>query len=236
MSQSWKLKIEPAIYKCDICKDKGFLLNDKGQYIGKCECQIKKESLMTLKRSKLDRYLKIYTFENYIVENDWQRDYKQRAMKFVNNPKGWFTFLAQAGLGKSHLMTAMTIHLIGKGKDAEYIKWQDEMLRSKNNYWNFDERLLNRLKTVEVLYIDDFLKTDNGNNVHSEEKRLAFNIIDSRYNNPDLITIISSEKSLIELNKIDSALTGRIVEMSGGSKSPNLINSSVKEDGNYRLR
>ena len=54
---------------------------------------------------------------------------------------------------------------------------------------NKAERLLEEKKNVEVLYIDDFLKT-------KENLALIWEIIDYRYINPKLITIISTEKIL----------------------------------------
>ena len=54
---------------------------------------------------------------------------------------------------------------------------------------NKAERLLEEIKNVEVLYIDDFLKT-------KENLALIWEIIDYRYINPKLITIISTEKIL----------------------------------------
>lgn len=230
------LKIRATEYECNICNDRGFVPNDNGSFVGLCKCQEIRKARHNLKKSNLADVIKKYTFENFETDTDFLKDYKKRAMSFVQNTEGWFAMLGQTGLGKSHLMTAMTIHLIGKGKQAYYVKWQNEMIKSKNNFWNIDQKLLDKLKTVEVLYIDDFLKTDDGEKVHAEENRLAFNIIDSRYLNPKLITIISSEKNIKDINQINGALAGRIVEMCGGLESKRLIDSGYKENGNYRFR
>ena len=67
-------------------------------------------------------------------------------------------------------------------------------------------------KTVPVLYIDDFLKGG-----HTEaDLRLAFEILNARYNDSSLRTIISSEMSLFDVLGLDEATGGRIYERAKG--------------------
>ena len=223
-------------YECTICNDRGFVPDENGKFEGYCSCIKIKKAKNYLKQSNLEHVVKKYTFETYTTEQEWQKEYKQRAMKFVNAPQGWFAYLGSTGIGKTHLMSAITIHLIGKGKQALYVKWHEEMSKCKNDYWNMDEGLLKMMETVEVLYIDDFFKFTDDKAIHPEENRLAFRIIDARYNKTNLVTIISSEKTVEELGYINGALAGRIVEMCGGMKSTNLINAPKRNNDNYRLR
>jgi len=79
--------------------------------------------------------------------------------------------------------------------------------------------LMKGLQEADVLYIDDLFK--HGKDEYGNQKlptpaetRRAFEIINYRYNNPGLLTIISSERTLAELNDIDEALAGRIAEKS----------------------
>ena len=223
-------------YNCEICKDRGYLLNDKGRFVKFCECYKKKKSLSYLQSSNLEHVYKRYTFENWQTPTSWHKEYKQQVMQFAKNPNRAFLYLAQSGNGKTHLLSALTVYLIGQGKSGLYIKWQEEMAHAKRTYLTMDKDLVRKIKEVEVLYLDDFLKVDNLNDVHKEETRLAFEIIDARYNNPELITIVSSEWNIIDLGRYNEALIGRLVEMAGGLGSPNIIDSKYKPDGNWRLR
>ena len=229
-------EIVPTEYECNICKDRGFVPTEDDKFDGYCVCRKIKQARHYLKHSNLEHVIKKYQFENYTTEQEWQNEYKQRAMKFVKEPKGWFTFLANSGVGKTHLMSAITIHLIGQGKQGLYIKWRNEMVKAKSNYWNMDQKLFKQMLEVEVLYLDDFLKMRDLNTIHDSEFEMAVTIIDMRSVNPNLITLISSEWSVQELNAMDTSLAGRIVELSGGMKSPNLINAPTRKDDNYRFR
>lgn len=225
--------------KCEICNGLGYLVNEYDEYVKPCKCKTRDIAMRNLKRSGLQRVYKHYTFEKYETNHEWQKDYKQRVTKFTKNPSGWFGMLGQTGLGKTHLLSASTIYLIGQGYDAYYLKWFEEMTKVKNNYYKMDERLMQRLRTIEVLYIDDFLKVPDLKEMKDWEFQIAFDLIASRYNNPDLITLISTEWNLEDLGNDlmgGGALTGRIVEMCGGLNSPNLIDSSHKKEGNYRLK
>ena len=82
--------------------------------------------------------------------------------------------------------------------------------------------------TIPILYIDDFLRNKQPTQA---EIKLAFSIIDTRYQN-GLKTIISSEKSLKELHGIDEALTGRIYERT--NKKEYYIDISRNPNYNFR--
>jgi hypothetical protein len=95
------------------------------------------------------------------------------------------------------------------------------------------------LKNADVLYIDDLFK--NGKDDFGTVKQptpadinAAFEIINYRYNNPGKITIISSERTLIEMNAIDEAIAGRIAEKSkAGGYCINLAKDGKK---NWRMK
>ena len=53
-----------------------------------------------------------------------------------------------------------------------------------------------------------------------------------RYNNPDLLTIVSTEYYAGQLLDIDEAVGSRIIEKSGG----NSFNIAKSRDRNYRLK
>ena len=81
------------------------------------------------------------------------------------------------------------------------------------------EKRIERLKTVPVLYIDDFWKakkTDGQTRVTDGDVNLAFEILNFRYNDSKLRTIISSEMMLENVLDIDEATGSRIYERSRG--------------------
>lgn len=62
----------------------------------------------------------------------------------------------------------------------------------------------------------------------------AFEIINYRYNNQDLITIISSERTLTDLLDIDEAIAGRIAEKSKPGGYCINLNKDTKK--NWRMQ
>ena len=98
---------------------------------------------------------------------------------------------------------------------------------------------MQELKTVEVLYIDDLFKPIRGANGQITppsyaDIRLAMEIINYRYNNPVLITIISGERTIDELLYLDEALAGRISQLSKeGGYCINLAKDGKK---NWRMK
>jgi len=71
------------------------------------------------------------------------------------------------------------------------------------------------LRETQVLYIDDFLKTKKGASPTDADIKLAFEIINFRYNNSKLTTLISSEFTINEVINFDEATGSRILERSG---------------------
>ena len=70
------------------------------------------------------------------------------------------------------------------------------------------------------MYIDDFLKNGKEKDgslqkPSAAETRIIFEILNSRYNNLNLFTIISSERLLSEIKNIDWAVGRRIEERCG---------------------
>ena len=87
------------------------------------------------------------------------------------------------------------------------------------------ESSMQSLKRAPVLYIDDFLK---GGTTEADIK-IAYELLNARYNTEALRTVISSEYGLEEIMQIDEALGGRIYERAKG-----FVVRAPKE--NWRLR
>ena len=97
------------------------------------------------------------------------------------------------------------------------------------------QSLIRELKSIDVLYIDDFLKVPIGRDESkptSADLALALEIINNRYN-ANRITILSSEWNIKDIIGFDEALGGRIYEMSG---SDFCLNIKKDRKRNYRTR
>ena len=110
--------------------------------------------------------------------------------------------------------------------------WRDESTRLKAlvNKPEFDVEIA-VYKRTDCLYIDDLFKTKKGASVTPADVNLAFEILNYRYIN-DMLTIISSEKTLREILDIDEAVGSRIYEMAQGY----ILNISADPAKNYRMR
>lgn len=179
----------------------------------RCKCMDQRVSLRRIERSGMKDMLKRYTFQTYETPDAARVRVKVTAEKFTEADDGWFYIAGQSGSGKTHICTAICSRLIERGRDVYYMKWRDES-RNLKALINSDEiePALDRLKKVAVLYIDDFFK--GGNN--EADVRLAFEILNARYNDSKLRTVISSEVDMEQLLQIDEALGGRIYERSKG--------------------
>ena len=112
--------------------------------------------------------------------------------------------------------------------------WTDEgtSLKAAVNDVNAYRDIMKPLMSVKVLYIDDFLKVKQGEKPTTADINLAFKLLNARYNNPELLTIISSEWYLGEVRNFDDAVGSRIFE-----KTQEFCVTLGREvDRNYRMR
>ena len=213
---------------CEKCHNTGYITTDRdgALYSRPCECMKKRRSLRRIRNSGMSDMLERYSFGTWEVPDEERSNLKARALVFADRDEGWFYISGQSGSGKTHICTAICKRLIDREQEIYYMLWRD-MSRQLKAMVNSDEiePLLNKLKTVQVLYIDDFLK----GSASDADIRLAFEIINSRYNNSKLRTIISSEYGIEEVLSMDEALGGRIYERAKGFrlKAP---------DENWRLK
>lgn len=113
-----------------------------------------------------------------------------------------------------------------------YFPYKDGMNEMAAN--NFEKKviILERMKEVDVLFIDDLFKPIGGKiDVKSWQADIIFEVVNYRYlNNKPLL--ISSELSLDELLYIDEATASRIFEMAEN------FTVTIRRDINinYRLR
>ncbi len=223
---------------CPLCKNKGYiayLTPDEKFDLKACECRIKRNFIKRIKKSGLEKLMQEYTFEKYEIIEPWHKTIKEKALAYLDdNFKKWFFIGGQVGAGKTFICTSITGELINRGKQAVYMLWRDEIVALKanvNNFAEYDKRM-NEFKKAKVLYIDDFFKTEKGKEPTPADVNVAFELLNYRYNNHDLITIISSEKMVDELMQIDEAVGSRIYQRSKDYQ----FNILEDENKNMRLR
>lgn len=235
-AESGKLNLKDG-YNCDICKNKGYIagIDETGyEYHKLCKCNRLRAVLRRAKESGLGDILKQNTFDNYKAVEDWQKRIKEKALNFCKDHSAkWFYIGGQVGCGKTMICTAIAAHYIKSEKDVKYMLWSEDAkkLKALVNDKDYGEAI-KIFKNVEVLYIDDFLKTKKNESPTSADINLAFEIINHRLLNEDLITIISSEKLLDDLIDYDEATMSRIYQLTGAYK----INIKSDRNKNMRLR
>lgn len=221
---------------CRKCKNKGHIsiVKDGELMWQMCECNNARKSLWLIEQSGLKPLLDDYTFEKYDATEPWQKNALSMAQNFVEYGEGnWLFFGGMSGSGKSHLCTAICGELLKRGKAVKYMMWKDEATKLKSLVTETHEyeRLIKELKSVDVLYIDDFLKVQRGKQPTEADVLLAFEILNSRYANKSL-TLISTEKTIDEILSLDDALGGRIYQMSKNYS----MNIAYDRNKNFRLR
>lgn len=194
-------------------------IDDAGYEVLKdCECMPARKSLAIIRKSGLDKLLDEYTFEKYKIGQAWQKHIKAAAMRYLDDVyANWFYIGGQVGSGKSHICTAIVKELMMRGNEALYMRWRDDSVVLKKSIMADGSEYadeIGRFKNVKVLYIDDFFKSEKGKSPTAADINLAFEILNHRYINKDLVTIISTEMSINTLVEIDEAIGSRIYQRS----------------------
>lgn len=195
----------------------------------RCKCHEARKSAALIRKSGIT--------SNQLLSDinpaEWQMQMMILAKAYIDNPT-WLYFGGQVGSGKTMIATAIVNEMLKKVIPCRYMLWRDEIVKLKAsvNYFDDYQDLILPLKMVEVLYIDDLFKTEQGKPPTQADVNLAFEIINSRYNNPTLKTILTSERSIEDILAIDEAVGSRIYERC------KKYNYFVKKDSakNYRLR
>ncbi len=222
---------------CPKCKNKGdiaFVSTDlyPSMAIKPCECMKVRRSIWNIEQSGLKDKLKGCTFDTFNTGKPFQKEMKTKAEGFVTMPDGWFFLGGQVGCGKTHICTAICGEFLKQYKTVRYMLWREDVVSLKALVTDAEEykMLIDKFKRAEVLYIDDFFKVEKGKKPTAADVNVAFEIIDYRYRNRDLITIISSEMNIYDLLDIDEAVGSRIYERCKN------INIDLEKSENYRLR
>ena len=236
-------------YNCDKCKNRGgfMKITELGNEVFvPCSCSNAREMVRKLKRAGIPNKLDDYTFFNYFHEKDWQKKLKNVIKKFGEQESyRWLYVCGQSGIGKTHLCTALINVILKKGLSVYYMPWRDEISELKNSMYTSGGEAIRRMKTFDVLYIDDLFKSSKdqkGNTLlpTSFEINTVYEVLNARYAG-NKITIMSSNLKLEDIYNIDSAIAERIKNMCGINKyyiqvkylpeydSKNRINDLIEE-------
>jgi len=200
-----------------------------------CKCMETRNTLKRIEKSGLSQLLDKCTFDSFNTDYEWQRNARAKAEMFLQNyQEHWFYAGGQVGSGKTHLCTAIVGTLLKQGKSARYMLWRDEIVPLKAMVTDGDEytKVIDELKTVDVLYIDDFFKTERGKSPTTADINVAFELLNYRYINSKLVTIISSERMINDVLAIDEAVGSRIYQRSKNY----CIGIDYDKAKNYRLK
>lgn len=233
-------------FHCPECLNRGVIYAVRGNEMvsRECRCLTVRRARWRLEKSGLEPLMERCTFENYNVSQPWQRDILDKARHFLDDPRGrWFYIGGQVGAGKTHICTAITAALMRRGMDTRYMLWRDAVVQIKAVVNDDEEyaRLTGPLKTVPLLYIDDFLKTSMDTDKYGKRFRklpstgdinVAIEIIGARYIRPELVTVISGEWLIDELLTIDEAMASRIYQRVG----PYRLNVRRETARNLRIK
>ena len=201
-------------YDCPECQNRGYriVVNGQGEIVSRrCRCMDIRENLRRIAESGLQDMVERYTFEAFRTDTPWQKRMKEAALDYIQHPENrWFVVAGSVGSGKTHICTAICAQLMRAGVPARYFLWRDDAPRIKAavNDTEAYQRMVRPLKTVRLLYIDDLFK----GNPSEGDKNLAFEILDARYRNSALLTLISSERTIEPILQLDEAIGSRIYE------------------------
>lgn len=208
-------------FDCPRCKDKeGYLVSgdDGYEYWRYCECRERRKIERLFKSSHITPAFQKLGFKNFRLDGMPQPivDAYNCAVTYYRNFQdnresrhNSIALLGEPGAGKTHLLMAVSNCLISQGVGVTYFPWVEGFNELKDNLDHLDDRI-QKLQNAPVLFIDDLYK---GRAKPTEfQLEQLFAIVNFRYLN-NLPLLVSSEREVDELCKIDKAIGSRIYEM-----------------------
>ena len=224
---------EQVSYKCEVCSDLGFIIQDNEAI--PCKCRSLIEAKRILENSGISDSFYDKTFESFdytkskatIDAYTIAKTYANEFIKNENTKNNSIIFMGQSGFGKTHLSISIANYLMKNGVGVVYMNYREDMTFIKQNILDsvVYNKYLNRYKNAKVLVIDDLFK----GSITTSDVNIIFELINHRYfhNKP---VIISTEKFKSDLLNIDEAIGSRILEMC------DKFNIEVRGKGlNYRI-
>lgn len=230
-------------YKCQKCKDVGGLIIDKvdeepGITQGKtyqvwvdCDCTKQQIAQKLLKASEITPEFRAMTFGNFRLDDvpPIVHDMQHLAVEYYKNfdqlektEHNSIAFLGQPGVGKTHLLTALSNNMMSnKLKSVLYFPYVEGFNDLRDDFEKLEAKII-RMKQVDILFVDDLFKPvskpgKDGTRIRvpqaSEwELKQLYAVINYRQMNHKPI-FISSELSFDEIINLDEALGTRIYKM-----------------------
>lgn len=223
------------LYKCQKCKDTGFIYDTSTNSASICECQEKEEYQRILERCGISEEFRKIGFKEFETYTEYQKNAKSLAIDYTKNfleiekqKNNSIAFLGNCGSGKTHLSIAIANNLMAKNIAVLYMPYREIITKIKQIITDELEynRLMGKYKKARVLLIDDFAK----GKITESDINIMFEIINYRYLNNKPI-IISSELTQERLLDFDEAVGSRIIEM-----CKNRTIQAIGIENNYRLR
>lgn len=231
-------------YKCAKCRDEEVVLivelDEKGKKISEiardCECKKARVVQRMMKSSRITPEFQSRTFQNFerngrppAVQEAYQAAFEfTKGFADGNIPRGGVALLGRPGCGKTHLLMAVSNHLLENGIQVLYFPFVEGFGELRGNLDTLDDRI-RQLQQAEVLYIDDLFK--GRKDITDFVIEQVFAIINYRYSERKPV-LISSEKSVAQLCEIDEGIGSRIYEMC--KDHIKVLNGGIEL--NYRLR
>lgn len=215
---------------CDLCHGKGFIYIQEGNSYEKvpCRCSASRDALHYVERMGYLEAVKKCSFDSFNAYDDCMKWVVDTCKAYARNPEGWLYLGGQSGCGKTHLAWAIFGKLIHGHYSPKIMLWIQDSAKIKAEVGGSEyDRMVERYQDADILIIDDLFNVKPSD----ADIKLARTLLDIRYTN-NLPTIITSEWMIEELNDIDDAIAGRIVERCG----QNLIQIGHSTERNYRLR
>lgn len=211
-------------YQCTKCQDQmGYIeLRDGNEVWVRCSCIEWRRTQKMMKASEITEEFRNLGFKNFITEGKPQiiQDIRDCAMTYFqefesirNTRTNSIALLGQPGAGKTHLLTAIANNLMKQlNVPVLYFPYVEGFIDLKDDFDKLEEKL-ERMKTVNVLFIDDLFKPVKGKPRATEwQIEQTYAVVNYRYLNYKPI-LVSSELTVDELADIDEALGTRIYEM-----------------------
>jgi len=201
------------VYNCPICEDSGYnnevmcvclkkaLADESLNYSGFGKI-VQKQTFENFKYSDSDKYLKTIYDDCKDFSRSFDKEFSRNLM-----------FIGSAGLGKTHLSSAIAREVIDKGFDVFYDSAQSILYSFEKERFSrsgtFDPDIIERYMTCDLLIIDDLGTEYSGNMSVSS----LYNLINMRLiNNKSMI--ISTNLTIEEIKKrYDERIVSRIFGM-----------------------
>jgi DNA replication protein DnaC len=205
---------------CKKCHNKGFVyfLEGEGAYeevhCSECTCMEQRRLVRRAKASGMGKYLDM-RLSDFKDDTPFQKKIKSVAEEYIqeeSDTNTWIFMGGQQGCGKSMLCSIISNSLLFiDGRNVLYLPWGEFINGCKSAFAEGSSiaREMDKAQNADVLFIDDLLKAETGNDM-----KYASVLLNYRYSSKKK-TIITTELDIKSLLGRDEGTFGRVAEMCG---------------------